>query len=285
MTQKSPKSIRDAVAERYGALARQQLQCKGKRKTIAVSCCGAPPAESADPRAEEKTDGRETGCGCGPVHSLAETGWVTPEAIYPGGELEEVDAAVSAMSLGSGDPIALADIQPGETVLDLGSGAGLDCLLASRRTGPTGRVIGVDMTPEMIDLARRNIAQAGAGNIEIRPGHLEDLAVASESVDVVISNCVLNLSPEKSILFAEAFRVLKPGGRFRVADIVWTKSPDVGERHGAGAWPGCVSGAMTVEEFEALLRAAGFTQVRVEVPATGHEGPWANAEVSARKPQ
>ncbi len=299
MKESNPRKIQDAVADRYGALAREHLRgnasgtgsaccapaagepgvaeapTENTGNTTAGACCGGPLTETAE----------ATGCGCGPVHSLTETGWVVPDGIYPGEELAEVDPSVAAMSLGSGDPIALADIQPGETVLDLGSGAGLDCLLASRRTGPRGKVIGVDMTPEMIELARRNIERAGARNIEVRHGRLEEMPVESETVDVVISNCVLNLSPEKSTVLAEAYRVLRPGGRFRVTDIVWTKAPDPGERRGAGSWPGCVSGALTVGEFEALLHSAGFVEARVEVPSNGHEGPWVNAEVSARKPR
>lgn len=167
-------------------------------------------------------------------------------------------------SFGCGNPLALAALQPGETVLDLGSGAGFDCFLAAQAVGATGHVIGVDMTPEMIDQARANAAQGGHAHVEFRLGELEDLPVESESVDVVLSNCVINLVPDKAQAFAEAFRVLRPGGRLHLSDLVLAYEPPAELREDPAALVGCVGGASLRDEYLAALREAGFVQVNVD---------------------
>jgi arsenite methyltransferase len=167
------------------------------------------------------------------------------------------------LGLGCGNPQAIASLRPGETVLDLGSGAGFDCFLAARSVGPTGRVLGVDMTPEMLTKARANAAKSGASNVEFRLGEIEALPIADESVDVILSNCVINLSPDKPRVFREAFRVLKPGGRLAVADIV--RSAEIPPELAAdlAAVCGCVAGAASIDELEVILRDAGFVDVRI----------------------
>jgi SAM-dependent methyltransferase len=167
-------------------------------------------------------------------------------------------------SFGCGNPLALAGLRPGETVLDLGSGVGFDCFLAARAVGDTGRVLGVDMTPEMIEKAQGKAAKAGHANVEFRLGELENLPVESESVDVVISNCVINLVPEKARAFAEAFRVLRPGGRLHLSDLVLAYEPPAELREDSAALVGCVGGASLCEDYLAALREAGFTEVVVD---------------------
>ena len=168
------------------------------------------------------------------------------------------------LGLGCGNPQAIASLKPGETVLDLGSGAGFDCFLASRSVGPTGRVIGVDMTLEMLTKARANAARASAANVEFRLGQIEQLPVADNSVDAIISNCVINLSPDKPQVFREAFRVLKPGGRVAVADIVRTAELPPEIATDLAALCGCVAGAASVDELEKILRDSGFEQIRIQ---------------------
>jgi ubiquinone/menaquinone biosynthesis C-methylase UbiE len=167
------------------------------------------------------------------------------------------------LGLGCGNPQAIASLKPGETVLDLGSGAGFDCFLASRSVGPTGRVIGVDMTPEMITRAIANAAKINAMNVEFRPGQIEQLPVADNSIDAIISNCVINLSPDKAQVFREAFRVLKPGGRIAVADIVRTAELPPEIASDLAALCGCVAGAASVDELDKILHNSGFQQVRI----------------------
>ncbi len=261
MTTPSAEQIKGAVKERYGTRARGQLQ---KEETIplvdasAASCCG--PSES-------------------PQEDVS--GWALQ--LYSAQELGTLPEAVAELSLGCGNPIALAELREGEVVVDLGSGAGLDCFLAAQRVGPSGRVIGVDMTPEMLDLARRNLAKVGATNVEFRTGDIEALPVDTETVDVVISNCVINLSPDKDAVLREAFRVLKPGGRLRVSDIVWLRAPTEREQSDLASWAGCVAGALTVEAFVEKLRAAGFKNVRVHHGDDEGRG-WTSASISADKP-
>jgi arsenite methyltransferase len=168
------------------------------------------------------------------------------------------------LGLGCGNPQAIASLKPGETVLDLGSGAGFDCFLASRSVGTTGHVIGVDMTPEMVSKARTNAAKVSATNVEFRLGQIEQLPVADNSVDAIISNCVINLSPDKPQVFREAFRVLKPGGRVAVADIVRTAELPPEIASDLAALCGCVAGAASVDELETMLRDAGFEQIRIQ---------------------
>ena len=177
--------------------------------------------------------------------------------------LSEIPVGAAQLSLGCGDPIILADLDPGEVVLDLGSGGGIDCFLAAQRVGASGRVIGVDMTAEMIAQADQNRRKLGADNVEFRLGQIEALPLTDETVDVVISNCVINLSPDKAAVFREAFRVLRPGGRLAVSDIVtWAPfSPE--ERADMDSWSCCVSGAETIDDYVAAIQAAGFVDVSV----------------------
>ncbi len=177
------------------------------------------------------------------------------------------------LGLGCGNPTALASLKRGETVLDLGSGAGFDCFLAAREVGPEGRVIGVDMTPEMVEKARGNARRGGYANVEFRLGEIENLPVADGSVDVVISNCVINLSPEKRKVFDEAYRALKPGGRLLISDLVLSKPIPESVKNSASAYVGCIAGATSKEEYLATIAAAGFRDVGVaeesSFPASG----------------
>jgi arsenite methyltransferase len=196
------------------------------------------------------------GCGCGPAccASVVETA----------GYSQELDAfsEAGASSFGCGNPLAFADVQPGQTVLDLGSGAGLDLLVAAQKVGPTGKVIGVDMTYAMIEAARQNAERAGAHQIEVRKGLIEALPVEDASVDHVISNCVINLSPEKHKVFAEIARVLKPGGQFRISDIVAETMPDVVKHH-AAAYAACIAGAISEKRYLVGLHRVGMQDVQV----------------------
>lgn len=210
------------------------------------------------------------GC-CGPVSSRCCGSSGVPGSLpkgfavrYPGyrGEAEGLPPDALENSFGCGNPLAFSDVKPGQVVLDLGSGAGVDLLIAARRVGPEGRVIGVDMTEEMIDRSRRNAAAAGLQNIEVRKGIIEDLPVESDSVDWVISNCVINLSPEKDRVFAEIARVLKPGGSMRVSDIVVADLPDWARRS-VGLHASCIAGAVSEAEYLEGLRGAGLVDVKV----------------------
>ncbi|MCA2000694.1 MAG: arsenite methyltransferase [Chloroflexi bacterium] len=188
-----------------------------------------------------------------------------PESnLYPADLLKAVPPEVANTSYGCGDPITLASLQTGQTVLDLGSGAGLDCLLASQKVGAEGHVIGVDMTPEMIERARANAKRVNATNVEFRQGYLEDLPVESNSVDVVISNCVINLSPDKAKVFAEIFRVLKRGGRLAVSDIVTDGELPKEVKTSLSAWAGCVAGAVDAKEYVAMMEAVGFVDISIQ---------------------
>ncbi len=189
----------------------------------------------------------------------------SPESnLYPADLLTTVPSDVSSTSYGCGDPITLASLTPGQTVLDLGSGAGLDCLLAAQKVGSEGRVIGVDMTPEMIEHAQSNAKRVNATNVEFRQGYLEDLPVDSNTVDVIISNCVINLSPDKEKVFNEAFRVLAPGGKLAVSDIVTDgELPEV-VRNSLSAWAGCVAGAVEAKEYIAMMESVGFTDISIK---------------------
>ncbi|MBI3164827.1 MAG: arsenite methyltransferase [Chloroflexi bacterium] len=187
----------------------------------------------------------------------------TDSKLYPVDLLTTVPSDVANTSYGCGDPVTLASLNPGETVLDLGSGAGLDCLLAAQKVGPEGHVIGVDMTPEMIERARANAKRVNAVNVEFRQGFLEDLPVESDSVDVIISNCVINLSPDKRAVFAEAFRVLRSGGKFAVSDIVTDGELPDEVRKSMAAWAGCVAGAVDAKEYIAMMESIGFADISV----------------------
>ena len=225
-------AIRDTVQLKYGEAAKQVLTGQ-PAECCASSCCGG----SADPISSN-------------LYSSVETSLVPEGAVLA--------------SLGCGNPTALAELKPGETVLDLGSGGGIDVLLSARRVGPTGKAYGLDMTDEMLALARENQRKAGVGNVEFLKGEIENIPLPDASVDVIISNCVINLSADKRQVLAEAFRVLKPGGRFAVSDVVVRGEVPEAVRRSIELWIGCVAGALEEEEFKSLLRATGFTAVDIE---------------------
>jgi SAM-dependent methyltransferase len=228
-------------------------------------------------------------CGAAPVDDQAR------EMGYSADDLAAVPDGAN-LGLGCGNPQAIAAMKPGEVVIDLGSGAGFDCLLAARQVGPSGRVIGVDMTHEMLKKARENAAKVGAAHVEFRLGELEHLPVADNTADVILSNCVINLVPDKPQVFREAFRVLKPGGRLAISDVVNMKplTPDLAADHDLMC--GCVAGAAPATEIEAWLQSAGFRDIRVTVkpesrdmvaswaPGRGIEDYVASAIIEARKP-
>ncbi|MGH2690026.1 MAG: arsenite methyltransferase [Actinomycetota bacterium] len=202
---------------------------------------------------------------------------------YSADQLAGLPGAAANASLGCGNPTAVAELAEGETVLDLGSGGGIDVILSARRVGPAGRAYGLDMTDEMLDLARRNAAQAGVGNVEFLKGTIEEIPLPDETVDVVISNCVINLSPDKGRVLGEVARVLRPGGRFAVSDVVADPGMDEATRRDMEQWSGCVAGALTREEYERFLHAAGLGDVEVEETHRVHPQA-ASAIIRARKP-
>jgi len=257
MMKRSPDEIKRVVSERYGALAGGRLAATGGSSCCDPSCCG--PSEA--PTAAE------------PLVQL----FYSPE------ELKDLpEEALS--SLGCGNPTAIAGLKEGEHVLDLGSGGGLDCFLAAQKVGASGRVVGLDMTPEMIELARRNAGKVGLSNVEFHQGEMERTPFPEASFDVIISNCVINLSPDKDAVFRESFRVLKPGGRFRVSDIVWLRAPTEKERSDLESWAGCIAGALMAEEYVAKLTAAGFSNVRARLRDDGGDRGFTSANVEAEKP-
>ena len=203
---------------------------------------------------------RESGSCCGSATSPEKI----QNTLYPVELLSELPTDVANFTAGSGDPISLAKLQPGETVLDLGSGGGLDCFLAAKQVGANGRVIGVDMTVEMLARARSSAERLQIRNVEFREGFLESMPVDDSSVDVIISNCVINLSPDKPQVFREMFRVLKPGGRIAVSDMVLNRALSEADRKDKEKWCGCTSGALQVQEYVDELSKAGFTNIRVE---------------------
>jgi arsenite methyltransferase len=250
---------RDQVRERYAAAA--------------IKVLGDPTSGCCGPAAGD-------GC-CGPAAAEAEEGFGS--TLYPAAEGADLpDAAVEA-SLGCGNPLAVADLRPGETVLDLGSGGGIDVLLSAQRVGPTGKAFGLDMTGEMLDLARRNAAQAGATNVEFLRGHIEDIPLPAASVDVVISNCVINLSTDKAAVFASTHRVLRPGGRIGVSDVVADNHLSPGQRAERGGWVGCIAGALSIAEYQQGLAEAGFVDIDITPTHQVADGMH-SAIVRARKP-
>jgi len=231
--------LTDLVKERYGDAARRTME------GVAAASCG--PVSSC----------------CG---GSAATGRADPitSNLYAGHETAELPTGAVLGSLGCGNPTALADLREGEVVLDLGSGGGIDVLLSARRVGPTGKAYGLDMTDEMLELARRNQREAGVTNVEFLKGQIEAIPLPDDSVDVIISNCVINLSGDKRKVLAEAYRVLKPGGRFAVSDVVVRGEMPADVRRSMELWIGCVAGALEESEFGRLLEAAGFVEPSIE---------------------
>jgi arsenite methyltransferase len=254
------EDIRQAVRQRYAEAAKTP-------SAGAAGCCG--PAESP--------------CGCG-ANTLADKGEeVFGPQLYSGEERDSLPVAAKLASLGCGNPTAVAELHEGETVLDLGSGGGIDVLLSARRVGPTGKAYGLDMTDEMLELARRNQVAAGVENVEFVKGTIERIPLPDESVDVVISNCVINLSSDKPQVFREAARVLRPGGRFAVTDIVADPQMDAATRGDLRQWTGCIAGALTEEDFRRQLAAAGLEAIEISETHRVHEHA-GSAIVRARKP-
>jgi SAM-dependent methyltransferase len=225
---------------------------------------------------------RESDCGCGPVGLTDEQGEVVFGGSLYGEEAEAAGGAVTA-SLGCGVPTAVADLHPGEVVLDLGSGAGADVLISAQRVAPGGKAIGLDMTDEMLDLARSNAAEKGVENVEFVKGYIEEIPLADDSVDVVISNCVINLSGDKQKVLNETARVLKPGGRFAVSDVIADEDMDEATRADMAQWTGCIAGALTEAEFRASLESAGLTDIEITETHRVHDSA-ASAIIRARKP-
>lgn len=220
-------------------------------------------AATAAPSAEEPCCG-DSCCGGSTAGSeVSSAGEVFGAALYGEAERGELPDAAVLASLGCGNPIAVAELAEGETVLDLGSGGGIDVFLSARRVGPTGFAYGLDMTAEMLDLARRNQTEAGLTNVEFLEGYIEDIPLADAAVDVVISNCVVNLSPDKPAVFAEMHRILRPGGRIGITDVVADDHLTPDERLERGDWSGCIAGALSFEEYRSGLIAAGFGDVEI----------------------
>jgi arsenite methyltransferase len=268
MAELTDTDIREQVRDRYAAAA------KAVQETTSSGCCGSAAGEAGcspagafndpDMRSTDK-DGTE----------------VFGRALYDAEGDAAPKAAVEA-SLGCGVPTAVADLHEGETVLDLGSGAGADVLISARRVGTTGKAIGLDMTDEMLELARANAAEAGVENVEFVKGYIEDIPLADASVDIVISNCVINLAADKRKVLAEAARVLKPGGRFAVSDVIADPGMDEATRADIQQWTGCIAGALTREEFEQALTDAGLTDIDLRETHRVHEHA-TSAIVRARK--
>jgi SAM-dependent methyltransferase len=258
-----PSNIRKAVRDRYGAIARGSAV--GCAPSAEGPCCSPDATEADSPSLALGYEGDEL------------------SALPPGADL----------GLGCGNPGAIASLEEGATVVDLGSGGGIDCFLAGRQVGPHGRIIGVDMTPDMIERARSNAAAVHAANVEFRLGEIENLPVADASADVVLSNCVINLSPDQGRVYLEAFRVLKPGGRLAISDMVAKTDLPAAIREDVALHTGCIAGAATREEIERHLTKAGFEDVRVrprdgivldESTPTRPEDAVYSAMIEGRKP-
>jgi len=281
MSAREADEARETVRKRYG-----QIAVEGGGAQAAAGACCAPKEEASCCTPQEGS----SCCGTAPATESA--------SARIGYSSEELAAAPMGadMGLGCGNPQAIAALKPGETVVDLGSGGGFDCFLAAQQVGKAGRVIGVDMTPEMIAKARENARQGGYTNVEFRLGEIEHLPVADGTVDAILSNCVINLSPDKPSVYRDAFRVLKPGGRLAISDVVRLQPFPESIRHSPDALCGCVSGAASVEELKAILAETGFREIRVTVnaasrefirdwaPGTGIEEYIAAASVQAVKP-
>ena len=237
--ERNAAEIKSFVKEHYGSLAKEKSK----------SCC--PPEAGETPNC----------CSAGAVSCQAQT---AAQKLYASEQLETLPRDVTDISLGCGNPTAIAELAEGEVVLDLGSGGGLDCFLAAQRVSTRGRVIGLDMTPEMIQLARENTQKIGVSNVEFRLGEMEHMPVKDNSVDVIISNCVINLSPDKDAVFREAYRVLKPGGRLCISDIVLLEELPREIKESLDQWAGCIAGALNENICLNKIRAAGFVKVSAE---------------------
>src|SRR5436190_21334075 len=242
MAELTDYDIRENVRERYAAAAKRAAEQSDG------GCCGGEAACS----------------------SANDAGWFG-SSLYDEATTEGVPETAVSASLGCGVPTAVADLHEGETVLDLGSGAGADVFISAWRVGPAGKAIGLDMTDEMLELARANADAAGVDNVEFLKGYLEDMPLPDASVDVVISNCVINLSGDKPKVLREAARVLRPGGRFAVSDVIAGHDMDEQTRADMAAWTGCIAGALTEEEFRAALEGAGFNEIEIQETHRVHE--------------
>ena len=260
---KAADALREQVRERYAAAAITVTSGQGH-----ASCC------------DGGCGGDSGGC-CGPT--TLEIDDTFGSALYSAGERDSLPLAAVAASLGCGNPTAVAELREGETVLDLGSGGGIDVLLSARRVGPTGFAYGIDMTDEMLDLARGNADRAGATNLQFLKGTIEDIPLSNGSVDVVISNCVINLSVDKPRVLAEMFRVLAPGGRIGVSDVVADDELTPAERAARGSYVGCIAGALSKAEYVEGLAAAGFVDVSVRFTHQAADGMH-SAIIQATKP-
>ena len=248
------QEIKKTVGEHYAQLARQAAE-QG-----AASCCSPQPSCCAPAEAEVVN----------PISGR----------IYAPEELKELPLEAVLASAGCGNPVALAELHPGEVVLDLGSGGGIDVLLSARRVGPTGKAYGLDMADEMLELARQNQQKAGIENVEFLKGEMEDVPLPDNSVDVIISNCVVNLLPDKDRVLREAYRVLKPGGRVAISDIVYRGGMPEALRRNLEMWAGCLAGALEEEEYVGKLTAAGFQDIRVEVTRVWKRGDLEGTEIA-----
>jgi arsenite methyltransferase len=244
MTDQASTDLREEVRARYAAAARAVMQPK---PAVSASCCGTSESGSC------------CGTGSAALDNADALGW----PLYREGETDGLPEEAVLASLGCGNPIAVADLHEGDRVLDLGSGGGIDVLLSARRVGPTGYAYGVDMTDDMLTLARSNAAKAGATNVEFLKGEIEAVPLPDAAVDVVISNCVINLSVDKPAVLAEMFRVLVPGGRIGISDVVAEDHLTQADRAAAGSYVGCIAGALSSSEYLQGLAAAGFTDTSV----------------------
>lgn len=249
MPQPTPDEVKQAIDERYGVSAQQHLAWR--EAAAAVVPAAGPESWAA--------------------------------GLYSDAELAFLPAGVASFAIGCGNPTSIAELQAGEAVLDMGSGNGVDCFLAARLVGRTGRVTGVDMNDDMLALASRNLELVDVNNVQFQRGDLASIPLPDASIDAVISNCVVNLTSDKRAVLGEAFRVLKSGGRLRIADIVWTKTPSQDEQDQLASWTGCVAGAMEVDEYVPLLEQVGFERAALTLRQVAEPG-YASAYISADKP-
>lgn len=255
-TSHDPETLREEVRRRYGSIAKDGVSLSESATHQGGNCC------SAAPLADAKT-GQPSGNCCGSDRQARTLGYSAEDlAAVPDG---------ANLGLGCGNPVALASLKPGQTVLDLGAGAGFDAFLAARAVGPDGKVIGVDMTPEMVAKARANAKKGGRTNVEFRLGEIEALPVADATVDVIISNCVINLCPDKRPVYREAFRVLRPGGRIAVSDVVAREELGEDVKRGLALHSGCLAGATLHEGLIRILKEAGFTDIAVRAKRNSDE--------------